>query len=153
MKGQGIKMDSQNTSRPIKEKILNEANARLEAWRAEHAFSEKMKELLSSPKATNFFSRQKIDLLRFFGGDEMLRYAGTKTEKDRITISFRAVPIKAQYDISGDRVRVSFAEADRLYTNLAQAAEADRLKAEIEAYLRGKEIRAFLAWTGRASSG
>ena len=117
-------MDSQNTSRPIKEKILNEANARLAAWRAEHAFSEKMKELLSSPKATNFFSRQKIDLLRFFGGDEMLRYAGTKTEKDRITISFRAVPIKAQYDISGDRVRISFAEADRLYTNLAEAGRA-----------------------------
>jgi len=142
-------MNSQNTSRPIKERILNEANARLEAWRAEHAFSEEMKELLSSPKATDYFSRKKIDMLHFFDGDEMLRHAGTKTEKDRITISFKAVPIKAQYDISGDRVRVSFAEADRLYANLAQAAEADRLKAEIEAYLRGKEIRASLAWTGR----
>ena len=144
-------MDSQNTSRPIKERILNEANARLEAWRAEHAFSVKMKELLLSPKATDYFSRKKIDMLRFFDGNGMLRDAGTKTktEKDCITITFKAVPIKAQYDISSDRVRISFAEADRLYINLKEAVENDRLKTEIEAYLRGKEIRASLVCTGR----
>ncbi len=133
----------------FKETVQKETGERLYIWRLEHPFSVEMTEFLSSDAASVYFSRSRINVLRFLAGNESPVFSSAEIETETITAAFKTVPFKAVLDINTGRIRVSLYEANTLYKKLEKAAENYKIQTGIEAYLSGKEIPASVVYTGR----
>ena len=132
----------------VKEVAQKETGEKLYIWRSEHPFSVEMTEFLSSNAAAVYFSRSRIDILRFLAGNESPVFADAEIGTETITAAFNIVPVKAVIDMNTGRIRVSLSEANALYKKLERVVEHYKIQTEIEAYLSGKEISASVVYTG-----
>ena len=131
------------------ERILEEAGAQLETWRKEHPFSKELSGFLWSETASACFVSSKIDALQFLAGNEPLSCEGTEAGTDSITVYFKSIPFKADYDIAAGKLRFSLSGADKLYAKLIQARKYSAVQREIETYLNSHGKRATVRYTGR----
>ena len=144
-----VKGSRPGVSTLFKETAQKEIGERLYIWRLEHPFSEAMTRFLSSDAGSVYFSRSRINILRFLAGNESPVFAGAEIGTETITAAFKVVPFKAVFDFNTGRVRVSLSEANTLYKKLEKATENYKIQTGIEAYLSGKEIPASIVYTGR----
>lgn len=133
----------------LSRKILEDANACLDAWRREHPFSAEGKEVLFSGAASGFIGAGKSSTLRFLAGKDRLSSLRTEITADAVEVEFKEIPYKAVYDASAGETRFSLSKADALYEGLARAQKEIRLRNDIRAYLQEKGIGAEVQYAGR----
>lgn len=118
-----------------------EAGRKLEKWRKEHPFNQKMKDFLSSDAAAAYFSRGDLLKLCFLEENEELTLARCVAGKDHLTVFFREIPLQAVYDFASGKIRVYLTGVSPLYRQLAALWKDHPVKKAIETYLQEKGWR------------